>query len=173
MDIINGTVVALLWCPQGFAVSSKEGKSMKSIKSSRGFTLIELMIVVAILAILMAIAIPAYQDYTIRSQVSEGMSLAQGARVAVWDRWANNGAFPVDNADAGLPAPVSIQGEYVSEVRVVDGEITVTFGAAGANATIAGDTLILAPVGAVSDSSMQWSCNTGTLESRFLPARCR
>jgi len=142
-------------------------------RSSKGFTLIELMIVVAILAILMAIAIPAYQDYTIRSQVSEGMSLGQGARVAVWDRWANNGVFPADNNDAGLPSPGSIRGEYVSEVRVTNGQIQVTFGAAGANASIAGDTLILAPIGAASDASMNWSCNTGTIEPRYLPARCR
>jgi type IV pilus assembly protein PilA len=146
---------------------------MRTIRNTRGFTLIELMIVVAILAILMAIAIPAYQDYTIRSQVSEGMSLAQGARAAVWDRWANSGAFPVDNTDAGLPSPGSIQGEYVSEVRVTNGQIQVTFGAPNANANISGDTLILAPVGATSDSSMEWTCDSGTLDSRYLPSRCR
>jgi type IV pilus assembly protein PilA len=138
-----------------------------------GFTLIELMIVVAILAILMAIAIPAYQDYTIRSQVSEGISLAQGAKVAVWDRWANDGSLPTDNADAGLPAPGSIQGEYVSEVRVDGGEIRVTFSAPGANAAIAGSTLVLVPSGAATGSSMNWSCNTGTIDNRYVPTRCR
>jgi len=146
---------------------------MRRTYRNKGFTLIELMIVVAILAILMAIAIPAYQDYTIRSQVSEGMSLAQGAKVAVWDRWANNGALPVDNPDAGLPSPGSIRGEYVSEVRVNNGQIQVTFGAPGANANIAGDTLILVPAGTATSSSMNWTCDTGTLASRYLPSRCR
>src|SRR5699024_2634846 len=80
----------------------------------RGFTLIELMIVVAILAIIMAIAIPAYQDYTIRSQVTEGMNLAGGAKAAVWDYWSSHGAFPNNNEDAGLADPASIGGEYVS-----------------------------------------------------------
>jgi len=104
---------------------------MKEVNTRKqsGFTLIELMIVVAILAILMAIAIPAYQDYTIRSQVSEGMTLAGGARTAVAEFWTDRGDFPGSNASAGLSSSTSIQGEYVTGVTVSGaGNITVTFG---------------------------------------------
>src|SRR5690625_459773 len=98
--------------------------------NEHGFTLIELMIVVAILAILMAIAIPAYQDYTIRAQVTEGMNLAGGAKSAIWDYWSNNGKFPNGNADAGLPSADEITGEYVSKVDIdEDGKITIIFDA--------------------------------------------
>ncbi|TQE96690.1 MAG: prepilin-type N-terminal cleavage/methylation domain-containing protein [Spiribacter salinus] len=139
----------------------------------RGFTLIELMIVVAILAILMALAVPAYQDYTIRAQVSEGMSLAEGAKAAVWDHWSNEGSFPADNDAAGLEDPANIQGEYVSELRIDDGEIRITFGTANANAAISGDTLVLSPVGAATDASMNWTCDTGSISGKYLPSRCR
>ena len=72
------------------------------MKNTRGFTLIELMIVVAIIAILAAIAIPAYQDYTIRAQVSEGLTLSTGAKTAVWDFVADKGRMPPSNTSAGL-----------------------------------------------------------------------
>lgn len=138
-----------------------------------GFTLIELMIVVAILAILMALAVPAYQDYTIRAQVSEGMSLAEGAKAAVWDYWSDQGAFPADNIEAGMAAPSDISGEYVSAVRIDNGQIEVTFDAAGANAGIASQTLILSPAGTPTDASMNWTCDTGSIPARYLPSRCR
>lgn len=139
----------------------------------RGFTLIELMIVVAILAILMAIAIPAYQDYTIRAQVTEGMNLAGGAKAAVWDYWSDQGAFPADNTEAGMAAPTDISGEYVSEVRIDNGEIRVTFGTANANSAISGETLIITPVGSVTDASMNWECDGGSVSDKYLPTRCR
>lgn len=140
----------------------------------QGFTLIELMIVVAILAALMAIALPAYQDYTIRAQVSEGMILADGAKAAIWDYWSNHGAFPANNTDAGLPAAASIIGEYVSGVEINNqGEITVRFNGPSVNASIAGDTIILKALDDVEDASMTWSCHTGDLPSKYRPARCR
>lgn len=142
-------------------------------RSENGFTLIELMIVVAILAILMALAVPAYQDYTIRSQVTEGMSMAEGAKSAVWDYWSSQGSFPADNDEAGLAAPGDISGEYVSELRIDDGEIQVTFGAANANSAISGQTLILTPVGSASDASMNWRCDAGSISGKHLPSRCR
>lgn len=139
-----------------------------------GFTLIELMIVVAILAILMAIAIPAYQDYTIRAQVTEGMNLADGAKSAVWDYWSSRGKFPDDNSEAGLPDADSITGEYVSKVEIDhDGQITVEFKADASNKAIKNETLILKALGDVDDASMSWSCNEGSMPAKYLPTRCR
>ncbi len=145
--------------------------SMK-IRDSEGFTLIELMIVIAILAILMAIAIPAYQDYTIRTQVTEGMNLANGAKAAVWDYWSDTGTLPANNTEAGLPTPTSIVGEYVSSVEITNGLITALFDTGMENTAITGRTLVLEPLPSI-DATMQWSCDTGTVEARFLPARCR
>ncbi len=86
------------------------------------------MIVVAIIGILAAIAIPAYQDYLIRSQVTEGMSMAAAAKASVSEYYANNGSWPLDNAPPGLGVATEIQGKYVSALTVGTGGITVDFG---------------------------------------------
>src|SRR6202051_4414386 len=96
-------------------------KSMKMMqRAQRGFTLIELMIVVAIIAILAAIALPAYQDYTIRSQVSEGSVLSDGATTAISEFYTNKGYFPTNNTSAGLASAASITGKYVKTVDVAN-----------------------------------------------------
>ena len=143
------------------------------MKKQQGFTLIELMIVVAIIGILAAIAIPAYQDYTIRAQVSEGLNLSGGAKAAVTEYFQDRGALPSDNAEAGLAASGDIQGKYVSSVEVDDGEIEVTYGN-DAHAVITGDALQLTP-DTTQAGSVQWDCaSSGTaIENKHLPAACR
>lgn len=141
-------------------------------KQSRGFTLIELMIVVAIIAILAAIAIPAYQDYLIRAQVSEGFSLVDGAKAAVWDYVSNTGEFPTSNPSAGLPSPSSISGNYVSGINVANGLITISYDGPQANTAIHSQTLVLSPT--LGTGSITWDCaNHSTLSSEYLPTTCR
>src|SRR5210317_1747821 len=97
----------------------------RRMKKQQGFTLIELMIVVAIIGILAAIAIPAYQDYTIRAQVSEGLNLSSGAKAAVTEYYMDRGSYPTDNVLAGLSTAASIDGKYVVSVTNALGLITV------------------------------------------------
>ncbi len=137
----------------------------------RGFTLIELMIVIAIIAILAAIAIPAYQDYVIRSQVSEGLSLAEGAKTAVWDYVSNNGRMPSNNESAGLPAtPESIAGKYVSSVTIAGGLITVAYNTPKSNSNLQSSTLLLSPI--THAGSIEWKCSA-TAKPQYLPSSCR
>jgi type IV pilus assembly protein PilA len=142
-------------------------------KLSRGFTLIELMIVVAIIAILAAIAIPAYQNYLIRAQVTEGFSLATGAKSAVWDFTANTGRYPPNNASAGLSTAASISGHYASSVDVTNGLITVAYKGPQANIAINNKVLVLSPT--TGAGSIQWSCSLPhtTIPGAYLPSSCR
>ena len=135
----------------------------------KGFTLIELMIVVAIIAILAAIAIPAYQDYTIRAQISDGLSLASGSKTAVAEYYQNRGAFPTNNSTAGVAASGSIQGNFVTQTAIASGLITVTYGNQ-ANAKISGSTVLLSPTDR--GGSMEWDCSSA-IADRYLPTQCR
>ena len=140
----------------------------------QGFTLIELMIVVAIIGILAAIAIPAYQNYTIRAQVSEGLSLADGAKTALAEFYTNYGHFPANNQSAGLAAAGSINGNYVSQVDASNGVITITYSDASpqrANSAINSDTLLLSAI--AQQGSIKWTCKGGSnMNASYLPSSC-
>ena len=140
----------------------------------KGFTLIELMIVVAIIAILAAIAIPAYQDYVIRSQVSEGASLVEGSKTAVAEFYSNTGNLPSNNLSAGVALSTSIVGSYVQTVSIVKGVITATFSNTSpqkSNVAINTATLVFSPI--THAGSTQWTCTGSTVKSKYLPSICR
>ncbi len=155
----------------------------------KGFTLIELMIVIAIIGILAAIAIPAYQDYVIRSQVSEGLTMASAAKASVSEYYANKGTWPTNNSAAGLGSSASINGKYVNGITVANGGITVTYGHE-VNDKVTGKKIGLTP-GASLNGDVIWKCGKATdpsgwdagtsaagaattdLDGKYMPSSCR
>ncbi|MDB5978067.1 MAG: prepilin-type N-terminal cleavage/methylation protein [Nevskia sp.] len=148
-------------------------------KVQQGFTLIELMIVVAIIGILAAIAIPAYQDYTIRSQVSEGAVLSDGVKTALAEFYNNKGYFPTAPSSAGLETSASISGKYVATVDVTTaGKISAKFSKTApqsANNKVDGLVLVYSAIATSTGGSIKWNCNTTatTIPNKYLPQVCR
>ncbi|HEZ7096808.1 TPA: pilin [Neisseria meningitidis] len=155
----------------------------------KGFTLIELMIVIAIVGILAAVALPAYQDYTARAQVSEAILLAEGQKSAVTEYYLNHGEWPKNNTSAGVATSADIKGKYVKSVEVKNGVVTATMASSNVNNEIKGKKLSL--WAKRQDGSVKWFCGqpvtragtatatditadtNGKIDTKHLPSTCR
>jgi prepilin-type N-terminal cleavage/methylation domain-containing protein len=141
-----------------------------AMKKQNGFTLIELMIVVAIIGILAAVALPAYQDYTIRAQVTELMALTDGGKVAVTEYYQTKGALPADKDAAGYGGA---SGKYTASVDIANGVVTATADTANSNPKIQGKTITLTPdITNGTNQTVLWTCG-GSIDSKYRPSSCK
>lgn len=142
------------------------------LRISRGFTLIELMIVVAIVGILAVVAIPAYQDYATRAKVSEAISMASQVKASVSEAYISNGALPLDNASTGIPESTSITSTYVESISVANGVITVELQGFSSNSALDQGSLEFTPT--VSNKNLTWVCAVSAASlNAYVPADCR
>ncbi len=136
----------------------------------RGFTLIELMVVVGVVGILTSVALPVYKDYSVRAKVSEGLNLTTAAKLAVVETWNTTGNLPTSNTEAGAAPAESINGNYVRRVFVGNaGTITVEFSAQ--EPAIHNKTVKLVPENG--RGGVRWLCSSAAIKSRYLPPQCR
>lgn len=143
----------------------------------QGFTLIELMIVVAIIGILAAIAVPAYNDYIIRARVSEGIQVAAAAKTAISEYRQSMAAFPTSNAQAGLPDTAAYANGYITAFTVTgNGVITITYDATATGLTAGANQLRMVPAFTAGDGQVTWQCagaQGAAVPVNYLPANCR
>jgi len=185
---VPGTLARRCSPVSGRGNNIERGGSMR--KSSRGFTLIELVTVILLIGVLASLAVSAYQTFTVRAQVGAGINFAADVKAPIVDAYASGGVAPANRAAAGMtPSATDSRGSFVSSVEITDGRIDVTFGGPLAHQDIIGKSVSVTPYEAT-DKTVVWRCGNAvapsgkllvggaehlppTLDLRYLPATCR